>query len=106
MFELGDDGDSCEGCLAVGLGAEKAGGRAHGYRGVEAFEDGRSVAGAAVQGEAGGVFEADGVWDLGFEGEDFGILSVATASVDLVFSGVEAETFGQADGIGAWDGCA
>lgn len=61
--------------------------------GGEAFEDECGFAEAAAEREARGVFEADGVWDLALEREDFLAFVGGGGGADGVFAGVEAEAF-------------
>ena len=104
-FELHDDADGAVRGGAGGGGADDGCGCAHGDAVGETLEGGDVVAGAAAEGQAGGVAEADGVRDLGFEGGDLGALLLGVVgAADLVFARVEAETLGEADGVGARDG--
>lgn len=104
-FELRDDGERAECCGTRRGGAGYAGGRAAVCRRDEAFEEEGGLAGAAAQGQACRVLEADRVRDLGLEGEDV-VLLVGTGGGggDGVFTRVEAKAFGEADGVGAIDG--
>lgn len=71
VFELRDDGQSGEGALAVFGRAPDAFRCGVGYGSGQAFEEEGLLAEAALEGQAGAVFEANGVWDLAFERADF-----------------------------------
>ena len=60
---------------------------------------------AAFEGQADTVFEADGVWNLAFQGRDL-LGLVGGGGGDAVFACIETETFGEVDGVCAWHGCA
>lgn len=66
------------------------------------------VASATAESEAFGVFEADAIWDLALEWEDVFLcaLGAARGRRNGIFFGVQTETFGKSDGVGAVDGCA
>ena len=68
VFELADEGEGGEEARAGGVAAGYALGSDVRDGSCEAFEGGGVLAGAAGESEAGTVFEADAVWDLGFEG--------------------------------------
>lgn len=102
MLELGDESECGEGAITRWGGAEDAGGGDVVDGGGEALEDEGRFAVAAAEGEAGRVLEADGVWDLTFEGGDFvGLLDGGGAYG--IFSRVKAKAFCYLDGIGFWD---
>lgn len=105
VLELRDDGEGGEDAAAGGLRAGDPLGADDGEGGGEAGEGEGVVAVAALQREWDTVFEADGVGDLAFEGADLGGLGGGGGGGgDAVFLGVEAEAFGETDGVGAWDG--
>ena len=75
--------------------------------GSEAFKGEGVLARAACEVQARAGFEANGIWDLRFQGRDFRGLRTtgcAVAVCDGVLAGVEAETFGESDGGGSWHG--
>ncbi len=105
VLELGDEGDGGEGSAAGVGGADDA------FRGDAVEGSGQAVefecvfAEAAAKGQALGVPEADRVRDLAFERMDVEWLRRRRGGrVDGVFACVEAETFGEADGVGTSDG--
>ena len=80
VLELCDEGDAAEGLPARLVLAEDAcGGNAVDAWG-ETLKGERVLAGAARKDEAGAVFEADGVRDLGFQGSNVGGLGLVGAS--------------------------
>ncbi len=105
VLELRDDGQGREDAAAGGLRAADPLGADDGEGGGEAGEGEGVVAVAALQREGRAVLEADGVRDLALEGVDVGGLGGGGGGGgDAVSFGVEAEAFGEADGVGAGDG--
>ena len=98
------DCESGEEAFAVCVCADDALGCYVGDRSSETFEWECVFAVAAFESQADAVFEADGVWNLAFEGGDFLGLVGGRGGGDAVFAGIEAETFGEVDGVCAWHG--
>ena len=59
---------------------------------------------AAFEGQADAVLEADGVWNLAFQGGNFLGLVGGRGRGDAVFAGIETKTFGEVDSVCAWHG--
>lgn len=104
MFQLGHDGQGGEDASAIGGGADDTLGRDIRNACYQPFEDERAAAMSTGQRQSRAISEANGVRDLTFQRGDVRFPGLIGRGSDAVFLRIEAETFGEVDGVRAGHG--